>query len=374
MNKKFLAVAIAASTFAAQAVAVELYNNDGTTFAVGGHVSVNLNGSEAGNTDVGTNSSRINFTATQDLGNGFTADARGEYALNFLDGGEESFTTRLGYIGVTHEEFGRAVAGTQWAPYYDVAGVADMPIAFASDHMYDNHGAFGTGRGDNMVSYRNGIDLAEAGAINFGLAWQGQASGEVLESDFDKTAVLPANQANEYAYDVKDRLQATVSYSLMGATLGYAYNSGDIKDGGVTETATSHLVSASYGTYGSGLYVAGVYASNELMNSLSATSSDGNVGFNYLLEESNAYEAIAAYALPNSLNFSINYEMVDGELIKGGTTTTVREELALQVEYNLTSNVVGYTGYQFDLNSKPVSGGPKVETDDMWVIGARVYL
>ncbi len=51
MNKKFLAAAIVAATFGTQAVAVELYNNDGTTFAIGGHVSVNLNGSEQGDTD-----------------------------------------------------------------------------------------------------------------------------------------------------------------------------------------------------------------------------------------------------------------------------------------------------------------------------------
>ncbi|MCV5754808.1 hypothetical protein OFN51_39010, partial [Escherichia coli] len=82
-------------------------------------------------TDVGTNSPRINISATQDLGNGFTADARGEWALNYLDGGEESFKTRLGYLGITHEVYGRAVGGTQWSPYYDVAGIADMPIAFA---------------------------------------------------------------------------------------------------------------------------------------------------------------------------------------------------------------------------------------------------
>ncbi|MDF5533714.1 porin, partial [Vibrio parahaemolyticus] len=152
MNKKLLAAAIAAATFGTQAVAVELYNNDGTTFSMGGHVSVNLNGSEQGDTDVGTNSPRINISATQDLGNGFTADARGEWALNYLDGGEESFKTRLGYLGVTHEVYGRAVGGTQWSPYYDVAGIADMPIAFANDFIYDDHGNLGTGRADKMLS------------------------------------------------------------------------------------------------------------------------------------------------------------------------------------------------------------------------------
>ncbi|WP_295895290.1 porin [uncultured Vibrio sp.] len=338
MNKKLLAVAIAASAFGTQAVAVELYNNDGTTFAMGGHVSVNLNGSEAGDAGVGTNSSRINFTATQELDNGVTVDARGEWGLNFLNGGEQSFTTRLGYIGATHEELGRAVVGTQWAPYYDVAGVTDMPIAFANEFIYDNHGELGTGRGENMVSYRNGVDLAEAGAIDFGFAWQGTQG------------------------DYKDRLQATVAYSIAGATLGYAYNGGDIKDS--TDSAISHVFAASYGSYGNGLYLAGIYAANENMNELTIGSNSS-----VTLAESNGYEAIAAYALANSLNFSVNYEMVEGEVFKGASTSTEREEMAFQVEYNFASNIVGYTGYQFDLKSED-----GYKSDDKWTIGARFYL
>ncbi|GAM67193.1 outer membrane protein N [Vibrio sp. JCM 19236] len=130
MNKKIIALAVAAAAFGTQASAVELYNNDGTTFSIGGHVSVSAKGnSDVGGTDIIANSPRINFNATQDLGNGFTADAKGEWALNLLEGGTESFKTRLGYIGVSHDAFGRAVAGTQWSPYYDVAGIADMPIA-----------------------------------------------------------------------------------------------------------------------------------------------------------------------------------------------------------------------------------------------------
>ncbi|MDF2155358.1 porin [Vibrio sp. CAU 1672] len=340
MNKKILAAAIAAATFGTQAVAVELYNNDGTTFAIGGHVSVNLNGSEQGDTDVGTNSPRINFNATHDLGNGFTADARGEWALNYLDGGENAFTTRLGYLGLTHEGFGRAVAGTQWAPYYDVAGVADMPIAFANDFIYDNHGNLGTGRAEKMLSYRNTFELGDAGALNLGLGWQG------------------ANADDGVDYD--QRAQVALSYSVMGATLGYAYTGGDFQHQSYVgkHSAESHLVSASYGSYGKGLYVAGVYASNENMN-------EGNT----LLAESDAYEALIAYALPSSLNLSLNYEKVEGKEQKGSSTQTAREEMAVQAEYNFTPKFVGYTGYQFDLND---SNGRN--TDDKWTIGARYYL
>ncbi|EOV3402522.1 porin [Vibrio parahaemolyticus] len=342
MNKKFLAAAIAAATFSTQAVAVELYNNDGTTFSIGGHVSVNLNGSEQGDTDVGTNSPRINFTATQDLGNGFTADARGEWALNYLDGGENSFKTRLGYLGLTHDTYGRAVGGTQWAPYYDVAGVADMPIAFANDFIYDDHGNLGTGRAEKMISYRNAIELGEAGKINVGLGWQG------------------TNEATDtHTYD--DRVQVAISYAIMGAKVGYTYNGGDFQDSAYIgkHSAESHLVSAAYGSYGQGLYLAAVYGSNENMNF------DGKTR----LAESDAYEALIAYALPNSLNLSINYEMVEGKELKGAKTETAREEMALQAEYNFTPKFVGYAGYQFDLND-----ANDRKTDDKWALGARYYL
>lgn len=362
MNKKFLAAAIAAATFGTQAVAVELYNNDGTTFSVGGHVSINVNGSEQGDTDVGTNSPRININATHDLGNGFTADARGEWQLNYLEGGENTFTTRLGYLGLTHDIYGRAVGGTQWAPYYDVAGVADMPIAFANDFIYDDHGNLGTGRAEKMLSYRNAIDFGEAGKLGFGLGWQGSndttsESWVFEDNNEDGIADGPAELVEQgVVYD--DRMQLALTYSIMDAKVGYTYNTGDFKEvGAKKETAESHLVSAAYGSYGKGLYLAAVYGSNEYMN------------FNdkKRLAESNTYEALVAYALPSSLNLSVNYEKVEGKFTSNSATETAREEMAIQAEYNFTSKFVGYAGYQFDL----IDGD---DADDKWALGARYYL
>ncbi len=355
MNKKLLAVAVAAATFGSQAFAFEAFSNEDTTVTIGGHVSVNVNGSEQGDTDVGSNSPRVNFNVDHDLGNGFTADVKGEWAVNYTDGGADTFTTRLGYIGLTHEDFGRAVVGTQWAPYYDVAGVADMPIAFANDFIYDNHGALGTGRADDMVSYRNGFDFGNAGALSFGLGWQG------TESELDALG-------NKTGDATKDRVQVAVGYDIAGVKLGYAFNTGDIKEG---NTAESHVMSIAYGSYGKGLYAAGVYASNEFMNNASNKAAPA-VGF--LLAESDAYEAILAYGLENSLNLSINYEMVEGKAFKNSATRTAREEMALQAEYNFTPKFVGYTGYQFDLNDDKDFVGAKRDTDNKWTIGARYYL
>ncbi|WP_299692201.1 porin [uncultured Vibrio sp.] len=360
MNKKILALAISGAVFGTQAVAVELYNEDGSTFAIGGHVSVavgdNNSGARQNKDDIGveTVSPRINITATQDLGKGVTVDARGEWALNLLDGAENSFTTRLGYIGISHDDGGRAVVGTQWSPYYNVAGVADMPIAFANEFLYDDHGNLGTGRAEEMVSYTNAVDFGDAGSLAIGVAWQGR---KVANVEYDDT--LSADK-NKYG----NRAQIALNYDVANFSVNYAYNTGDVNfhaGSGVNtgaKTADSNVLSATYGSYGAeGVYVALVYAANNYMN----TAKDG------VLEESTGYEALVSYALANSLNLSINYEAVADEKLN----ETVYSTTALQAEYNFTPQFVGFVGYQFDLQG---SGEYKEKADDQWLLGARYYL
>lgn len=136
MKMKTLAVAVAALACGSQAFAAEVYNSEGTSLSIGGHVSVGVGEYFEEDVRIHDVSPRINVGGKQDIGNGVTVDAKGEWSIKLLDGGESSFNTRLGYIGATHEQFGRVVAGTQWSPYYDVAGVADLPIAFANDFLY----------------------------------------------------------------------------------------------------------------------------------------------------------------------------------------------------------------------------------------------
>ncbi|MGX9520619.1 porin [Vibrio mediterranei] len=359
MNKKIIALAVSAAAFGTTAQAVELYNQDGSTFSVGGHVSVGVQDSEKDAAGVNSVSPRINFEATQDLGNGFTADAKGEWALNMLDGGDNSFTTRLGYIGVSHAELGRVAVGTQWAPYYTAGGVADLPIAFANDFLYDNHGALGTGRADAMLAYTNAFDFGNAGAFNFGLGWQG--------ANDISNAKDNGNQGAKY--HLGQRAQAQLGYDVAGFGINYAYTGGDItsKSGAPTldDKAQSNLISAKYGTYGKGLYVAGVYAMNDYMNSYNGQQ----------LDDTKAYEAILAYGLSNSLNLSVNYESVkyDGDkvLTSGYQGETIYATTAIQAEYDVTSRMRAYAGYEFDLQG---TGEFKEDRDNMWMAGVRFFL
>jgi predicted porin len=366
MNKKFIALAVAAAAFGTTAQAVELYNNDGTTFAIGGHFTVGLGDAESSAAGVNEVSPRINLEATQDLGNGWSADTKGEFQTNLLEGGETSFTTRLGYIGVSHEELGRVVVGTQWSPYSGAALVADQPIAFANDFAYDNQGALGTARADGMIAYTNAFDFDNAGAFNFGLGWQGAST--IDNTDEESTPAISKGKFN-----VGQRAQVKLGYDVAGFGLNYAYSGGDISSADAAQTlddkATSHVVSAKYGTYGEGLYIAGVYAMNDYMTSY-------DKGTNGLqLDDTKAYEAILAYGLSNSLNLSINYEAVkyDGDKVLGAgyQGETIYSTTAIQAEYDISSRIRTYAGYEFDLQG---TGEFKEKRDNVWMAGVRFFL
>jgi predicted porin len=356
MKKTLLAVAIPAAIFANSASATELYKDEVNTFAIGGHVALGVTGEskEAGEVLVDSRSPRINFEVTRDLGNGFMVDAKGEWSINMLDGGDSSFTTRLGYAGLTHDTWGRVVVGTQWTPYSVVSLVADMPIAFANDFSYENQGDLGVARADKMVSYSKTFDLGNDANIGFGLGWQGAHTDGTID---DK---------NKVQFD--DRIQATVSATFVGITAGYGYTGGDIKTDNKDENATSHIVSLAYGQFGKGLYLAGTYGMNDYMNKGSTYGGGKELTRNNYLEETIVTDFIAAYALDNSLNFMVNYEAV----IDDKRNDTVYSQTAIQVEYTFLPNVMGYVGYEIDLGGDGVYDNE--DENNIWTIGTRIYL
>ncbi|CAH1567057.1 hypothetical protein BCT11_21880 [Vibrio sp. 10N.222.52.B12] len=332
MKMKTLAVAVAALAGGSQVFAAEVYNSDGTSLSIGGHVSVGVGEYFEEEVKVHQVSPRINIGGKKDIGNGVTIDAKGEWSLNYLNGGDNSFSTRLGYIGATHDQFGRLVVGTQWSPYYDVAGVADMPIAFANDFLYENHYNLGSGRAEKMVSYRKGLEFGDGFGLNIGLGWQGEQS----------------------IYD--QRGQIALSTELAGFGLGYVYSGGDIELGSKSESATSHMFSAKYGQYGAGIYAALVYGMNEY--------------FYDNLEETSQYEAVLAYGLDSGLNLIAHYESVEDDK----NDKTQYSNMSVQAEYTVTPAFVTFAAYRFGLGDDvdPAPGDLDLD-EDFWTIGARYY-
>ena len=139
-----------------------------------------------------------------------------------------------------------------------------------------------------------------------------------------------------------------LSTEIAGFGLGYAYSGGDISATS-SNNATSHIVSANYGEYGSGLYAALVYGMNK--------------NFYMNVDKTRQLEGLLAYGV-NDWNFSVNYESVDDH----SASKTLYSHSALQAEYAFTSSLFSYAGYQFDLGND--IGQPD---DDMWTLGARYY-
>lgn len=326
MKLNSLAIAVASTLLASTSTfAAQIYSGDGTSLAVGGYVDLGIGKYFEEEFKVHDVSPRINIEGKKDIGNGVTVDAKGEWGLDYLDGGDTSFTTRLGYIGATHEQAGRVVVGTQWAPYYDVAGVADLPIAFANDFLYaSGYYDLGSSRAEKMVSYRNTLEVSSDIALNFGLGWQGKQ--------------------DDVTYDTRG--QIAISGDFAGFGVGYTYNGGDVG----TKKAESHIVSANFGSYGKGLYAALVWGKNE--------------NFYEGIAQTYQYEALAAFGLDNGVNISVNYESVEDDK----TSKTQYSQSALQVEYTITSGLVTFAGYQFDLGNDIGK-----DEEDYYTAGVRYF-
>lgn len=86
------------------------------------------------------------------------------------DRGTDVFGSRLGYVGVDFNEWGRFALGKQWGVHYDVTSYTDRFNVFGADasatfNANTDGGLMGTGRADSALSYRNTLfDRLEIGA------------------------------------------------------------------------------------------------------------------------------------------------------------------------------------------------------------------
>lgn len=99
--------------------------------------------------DVVNNSSRLGVRGFEDLGNGLSAIYQYEFGIDVTDGGNlESNRPKL--IGLKHDNFGTLSIGTQWTPYYNVAGITDV---FNSGRTFGSTAYLGRFRKNNSLNY-----------------------------------------------------------------------------------------------------------------------------------------------------------------------------------------------------------------------------
>jgi predicted porin len=141
-----------------------------------GHLAVTRDDARVAN-----NSSRLGVKAEQDVAGGLSVIAQGEWRISVGKGdttynvtenpdtglgqlqtaSSPALTTRLGYVGLRHPEYGSLTLGKQWGVYYDVSLWTDQFVVFGAhgSSTYNagtDGGQTGEGRANDAIAYRVG--------------------------------------------------------------------------------------------------------------------------------------------------------------------------------------------------------------------------
>ncbi len=72
------------------------------------------------------NSSRLGVRGEEDLGGGLSAIYQYEFGVDVTEGSPDWNSNRPKWVGLKGTSWGAVTLGTQWTPYYNVLGVADV--------------------------------------------------------------------------------------------------------------------------------------------------------------------------------------------------------------------------------------------------------
>lgn len=308
MKKTLLAIAIPA-LFAASAVnAATVYEKDGQKFDVYGRAQVNYYNDAAsdssGSTVEGTG--RLGLKGSTAINDTWSAIARSEWKVAGESSDDGTFKVRHLYAGFDGSQYGTIIAGQTDTAFYAVVAPTDIFNEWGSYGNsywgYRDGAANFSGRQEGQIIYTNTFG-GFRGGISYRLA--------------DDANNLDKSYAANLGYDFGFGVGVTVAADQYDSQDGLA----DQNDWGL---------SASYGTYGEGLYVAGVYTQSDIEQAGIENTHKG-------------YEFATIYSLTNGLGFLGGYNYTEDE-----NDVELTDEFLLGAMYNFTSNFNGYAEYLLD--------------------------
>lgn len=326
MNKTLVATALAALFLAPTVSAIEIYKDNKNAVEIGGFIDARVINTQ-GETEVVNGASRINFGFSRELTHGWNAFAKLEWGVNPVGNSDivynnrfesvqnEFFYNRLGYAGISHDEFGTITIGKQWGAWYDVVYntnygfVWDGNAAGVYTFNKDDGAVNGVGRGDKIVQYRNSI-----GDVSFAVQTQLKNSSfytcdieniteEACEVEWNAGKKEAQQVTYDYTYGGSVTYKATDKLSLMvGINRGefdIAYGNGDQK----TAVDLIYGVGATWGDFDKdGLYVAANVHKEE-------NHDTDNIG--RLIKDAYGVETLVSYKFDNGLRPFVSYNILD---------------------------------------------------------------
>ena len=312
MKKTLLALAVPALLAASAANAATVYEKDGQKFEVTGRAQANYYNNEASDSNGSTveGSGRLGLRGSSAINDTWSAIARGEWqiAAENSDNGDktENFKVRHLYAGFDGSQYGTIIAGQTDTAFYTVVAPTDI---------FNEWGSYG----NSYWGYRGG-------AANFG----GRQEGQIIYSNsFGGFRGGASYRLAEDTENLDKSYAGNLGYDFgfgVGVTVGAdQYDSQDGQD-----DQSDWGLSTSYGTFGEGLYLAGVYTQSEIEQAGVDNTHQG-------------YELAAVYSLSNGLGFLGGYNYTEDE-----NDVELTDEFLVGAMYNFTSNLLGYTEYVID--------------------------
>lgn len=343
MNKKLLALAVAAASVSTAASAATIYQDDTSTLNMGGRVEVRANFSDANKTDSDDNiyedASRVRFNlgGEQKLNDDISFIGFTEWEITENSdpvGDDAQINTRYMYGGVQSQKFGGLTYGHQDNAFTYLTNFTDMAEVF-SGYINENNVATAD-RANNVLRYAFSTEKL---TIQASVQGDSDSDGSTLTQNADGFGVIGA-------YKLTDTLEVGLGYAQTDAN-----NAGDDR----ISTGDNNTYTAAVRYTNNGILLAATYEGGKIARS-SADESDFD-----------AADAYAGYTFgDNNVNMTYNYYNADETSFNEYNVNNIALEYA-----RYFGNATVYGAYAFNLLSDGDDAATKNQTEDQFQVGFR---
>lgn len=335
MNKTLIALAVSAAAMTAGVNAGEIYNQDGTSLALGGRAEARLSLKDGKAEDASR--VRINVLGKTQINDSlyglgfyegeFTTSDNGD-----IDSDSNNLTNRYAFAGIGGD-FGLVTYGKNDGALGVITDFTDIMAYHGNKAAYKLTVA---DRADNMLTYAGQFDdLAVKASYRFADRTTVDALGNPVDDE----------DATKYSDNSEDGYSLSAIYTF--ADTGFAVGAGYADQ----DKADQWMLAASYAI--NDLYFAGTYVDGQDKSGVNKKDKTG-------------YELAAKYTMQQTV-FTTSYNYLKSK--EAGNKEDLADSIAIDATYFFKPNFRSYISYNFNLLDSDKVG--KVNAEDELALGLR---
>lgn len=370
MKLRCLTSLVATMVMASTAGAAEIYNKDGNTLNMfGSLVGGYCFSDNGGNADGGHSFMRygcVGKTYINDQIVGFGMWEQ-EFSLQKVESANcNNNNVLLGYVGIKCGKFGTMDYGRNYGVLYDVGSWTDVVPAFGGDIFISDN--FLSGRGSNIITYRNHDLFGCVEGLDFAVQYQGK-------NDVNAVVGRTLKTANGEGYG----LSASYSIDNVAAAIAYVNGKRTVEQRNVdgntrqNDSAEAYYCGLKYDGYG--MYLAAMYGETYNMmpfgNFDDTLNPDSIYGF---VNKSRNVEVVAQYSFDFGLRPSVSYLHVKASDLDNSYGNYLKKCVTVGASYMYNKNISTTIDYRINLlNKNDFTNAAQIDTNNIVALGV-VYL